>query len=147
MLAPPTRADVERLIYLQITCGELYLPYSPFRKSTSHFKLDYPCPARDRVKHFWTNEKIQEWRQCLGYVSSHLVRNTFATSTQDYPGVIHEWDLMSKKSAVEIFPSLSDTLRGISRNKETFFVDLLEDTHAGKKRWGLLFYVVKYKLL
>ena len=26
-------------------------------------------------------------------------------------------------------------------------MDLLENTHAGKKRWGLVFYGVKYKLL
>ena len=54
---------------------------------------------------------------------------------------------MPKKSAVKIFPGLSYPLRGISRNKETFYVDLLEDTHDGKKRWGIVFYGVKSKLL
>ena len=39
---------------------------------------------------------------------------------------------MPKKSSVEIFPGLSDILRGIILNKETFSVDLLEDIHAGK---------------
>ena len=37
-VSPPTRADVERLSSLQITCGETYLPYSPFGKSTRQFK-------------------------------------------------------------------------------------------------------------
>ena len=37
-VSPPTRADVERLSSLQITCGEIYLPYSPFGKSTRQFK-------------------------------------------------------------------------------------------------------------
>ena len=80
---------------------------------------------RDRVKIVWNNEKIQEWRQHLGYVSSHLVKKKFADSTQYYPGVRHEREVMPKKSDVEIFPALSDYLRGFSRNKETFSVDLL----------------------
>ena len=54
---------------------------------------------------------------------------------------------MPKKYDVEIFPGLYDPLCGISRNKETFPVDLLEDNHAGKKRWGLVFYGVKSDLL
>ena len=55
--------------------------------------------------------------------------------------------MMPKKSSVEIFPGLSDPLRGISHNKETFSVDLLADIHAWKNRWGLVFYGVKSKLL
>ena len=43
---------------------------------------------------------------------------------------------MPKKPAVVRFPSLPDTMRGIRRNKETFSVELLEDTHSGKKLWG-----------
>ena len=35
----PTRDDVERLGSLQLTCRELYSPYSPFRRTTSKFKL------------------------------------------------------------------------------------------------------------
>ena len=54
---------------------------------------------------------------------------------------------MPKKSSVEIFPGLSDRLRSISRNKETFSVDILENTHACKKRWGLVFYGVKSNIL
>ena len=54
---------------------------------------------------------------------------------------------MPKKSAVVIFPSLSDPMRGICRNKDFFPVDLLENTQSGKKRWGLVFYGVNYKLL
>ena len=54
---------------------------------------------------------------------------------------------MRKKLAVFRFPSLSDPMRGICRNKETFFVDLLENNHAAKKRWGLVFYGVKSKLI
>ena len=38
-------------------------------------------------------------------------------------------------------------MRGIHRNKEIFPVDLLENTHAGKKRRGLIFYSLKYKIL
>ena len=59
----------------------------------------------------------------------------------------HEREVMPKKSVVVGFTSLSDPMHGIHRNKETFSVDLLENTHAGNKRWGLLFYGVKYKLL
>ena len=144
---PPTGADVERLSYLQITCGEPYSPYSLFRKSTRPFKLNDPCPARGRVTFFWTNEKIQELRQRLGYVSPHLVKKTFDNSTQEYLGLRHEQEVMPKKSAVARFPSLSDLLNGISRNKETFSVDLLEDNHAGKKRSGLVFYGMKPRIL
>ena len=59
----------------------------------------------------------------------------------------HEREVMPKKSVVVGFTSLSDPMHGIRRNKETFSVDLLENTHAGNKRWGLLFYGVKSKLL
>ena len=112
-VSPPTRADVERLSSLQITCGEIYLPYSPFGKSTRNFRLSDPCTARDRVKIVWTNEKIQEWRQRIGYVSSHLVKKKFTNSTQYYPGVRYEREVMPKKSDVERFPGLSDSLRGV----------------------------------
>ena len=54
---------------------------------------------------------------------------------------------MPKNYAVKLFPGLSDPLRGISRNKETFYIDMWEDNHALKKRWGLVFYGVKSKLL
>ena len=67
------------------------------------------------------------------------MKNTFESSTHGYPGVRHKQEVMPKKSAVVRFSGLSDTLRGIRRNKETFSVDLLENTHTGKKRWGLLF--------
>ena len=59
----------------------------------------------------------------------------------------HEQEVIPKNSAVVRFTSLPDPMRGVRRNKETFSVDLLEDTHAGKKRWGLVFYGVKYTLL
>ena len=61
------------------------------------------------------------------------MKNTFENSNQDFSRVRHEREVMPKKSSVEIFPGLSDILRVISRNKETFSVDLLEDIHAGKK--------------
>ena len=54
---------------------------------------------------------------------------------------------MPKKSDVVIFPIPTDPTRGVCCNKETFYVDLLEDTHAGKKRWDLVLYSVKSKLL
>ena len=59
----------------------------------------------------------------------------------------HKIYAMPKKSAVVRFPSLSDNMRGILRNKETFSMDLLENTYVGKKRWVLVFYGVKSKLL
>ena len=58
-----------------------------------------------------------------------------------------EREVMPKKLAVVRFPSLSDPMRGICCNKYTFSVDLLENTHAGKKRWGIIFYSVESKLL
>ena len=54
---------------------------------------------------------------------------------------------MPKKSDVVRFPNISYPMHSISRNKETFSVDLLENTHAGKKRWGLVLYCVNFKLL
>ena len=59
----------------------------------------------------------------------------------------HEREVMPKKSSVVIFPSLSDPMRGICRNREPFSVDLLENTHVGKKCWGLVFYGINSKLL
>ena len=54
---------------------------------------------------------------------------------------------MPKKSAVDRFPAVDDSLRVVLCNKETFSVDVVENTHAGNKRWGILFYGVKSKLL
>ena len=48
--SPPTRADAERLISLDIKSGEPYSPYSLFRKSTRKFRLNDLCTERDRVK-------------------------------------------------------------------------------------------------
>ena len=75
------------------------------------------------------------------------MKKNFEKSTQYYPGVRHKQEVIPKKSAMVILPSLSDPMRGILRNKETFSVDLLENTHTGKKRWGLVLYGVKSKLL
>ena len=132
---------------MQLTCGEPYSPYSPFVKYTRQFKLDETCPATGRVKIVRANENIQEWIQRLGYASPHLVKKTFENSTQDYSGVRHEQEVMPKKLAVVRFPDLSDPMRRIRCNKETFYVDLLENTQPGKKRWGLLFYGVKLNLI
>ena len=121
---------------MQLTCGEPYSPYSPFRRTTRQFKLDEPFPSIGRVNTVWTNEKIQEWRQRLGYFIPHLINKTFDNSTQDYPGVRHKREVIPKKLAVVIFTSISDPMRGIRRNRETFPVDLVENTHTGKKRWG-----------
>ena len=54
---------------------------------------------------------------------------------------------MPKKSALVRFTSLFDPICGINCNRETFSVYLLENNHAGKKRWGLVFNGVKSKLL
>ena len=75
------------------------------------------------------------------------MKKTFENSNQDFSGVKHEQEMMPKKFSLEIFPVIYDPLRGISRNKENFSVDLLEDIHAGKNRWDLVFYGVKSKLL
>ena len=53
---------------------------------------------------------------------------------------------MHKKSDVVIFYSLPDPMSGVFPNKD-FSVNLLEDTHSGKERWGLVFYGVNYKFL
>ena len=54
---------------------------------------------------------------------------------------------MPKKLVVVRFPSLFDSVCGIRHNKGKKSADLLENTHAGKKRWGLVFYGVKSDLL
>ena len=54
---------------------------------------------------------------------------------------------MHKKSAVEKFPAMSDSLRSIRRNKETFSVDVVLDTHARMTRWVIVFYGLKIKFL
>ena len=69
------------------------------------------------MKIVWTNEKIHELRQSLGYVIPHLVKKTFENSTHDYPGVRHKREVMTKKSAVVIFPRFSDPMHTIRRNK------------------------------
>ena len=80
----------------------------------------------------WTSDKIQEWRQHLGYVSANTVNKTFEASTQDYPDVKQEHEFIPKKSAVVRFPSLPDPMRSTICNKESFSVDVMEDTHTGK---------------
>ena len=146
-ISPLTRVDVERLGSLEITYGEPYLPYSPFGENNRQFKLADPCASLDRVKYVWTHEQIQEFWQRLGYVSSHLVNKTFASSTQFYPGVRHEREVIPKKSAVEIFPDIADSLRSVCQNKDNFYVDVVENTHAGNNQWVIVFYGVKSKLL
>ena len=79
----------------------------------------------------WMNDKIQDWRQCLGYVSAHLVKKTFETSTQDYSGVRHDCEVTTKKSSVVSFPILPYPVCSIRFNKESFSVYVLEDTHSG----------------
>ena len=91
------------------------------------------------MKYVWNHEQIKEWRKRLGYISSHLVKKTFVSSTQFYPGVRHEREVMPKKSDVEIFPATADSLRVVPCNKETFSVDVVENKYAGKKRWGIVF--------
>ena len=54
---------------------------------------------------------------------------------------------MPKKLAMFRYPSLYDPMRDVRRNKELVSVELLGDTHAVKKRWGLVFYGVNSKLL
>ena len=61
-ISSPTRDDVGRLGSLHLTYGEPSSPFSPFGRTNRKFKLDEPCHTTGRVKIFWTNEKIQEWR-------------------------------------------------------------------------------------
>ena len=51
----------------------------------------------------------------------------------------HKWEVMTKKSSVVICLSLSGPMRGVRCNKETFSVELLEGTHAGKSVGALYF--------
>ena len=53
---------------------------------------------------------------------------------------------MPKKSTAGRFPAMSDSLRSVRRNKETFSVDVVLDKHA-RLRWGIVFYGLKSKLL
>ena len=57
---PRTREDVERLGYLQLTCGEPYSSYSNFGRTTRQFKLNGTCHTTGRVKIVWTNEGIRQ---------------------------------------------------------------------------------------
>ena len=118
---------------LEFTSVDPYLPYVPFGRISRQLKTADPCTSLSRVKYTWTDKQITEWRQRLGYISSHLVKKTFKSSTQFYPGVRHEREVMPKKSVVERFPAMSDALRSIRGNKETFSVDLLLDTRAGSQ--------------
>ena len=96
--------------------------------------MDYPCLGTGRLNINMTNKKIQERRKRLGYVSAHLVKKIFEASTQDYLVVRHERKVMPKKSTVVRFTRLPYPMYVINFNKETFSVDLPEDTHSGKKR-------------
>ena len=146
-ILPPTRVDVMTLNSLDFTSGEPYQPYCPFGKITRQIKFSEPCTLLDRVKYAWTNEQITEWRQHLGYIISNMVKKTFESSTQFYTGVRHEREVMPKKSATERFPAMPDSLRNFRHKKETFSVDVVVDTHAGKMRWGIVFYGLKSKFL
>ena len=73
------------------------------------------------MKIVWTNEKIQEWRQHLGYFIPQLVKKTLDNYTQDYLGVRQKEEVIHKNMAVVIFSSLSDPMSGIFRNKKTCF--------------------------
>ena len=75
------------------------------------------------------------------------MKKNFDNSNQYYPGVRHKREVMPEKLSVVRFPGLFDPLRGMRCNKETVSVDLLENTHAGKKFWDLVFYGVKSKLI
>ena len=146
-ILPPTKVDVATLSSLEFTSGEPYQPYSPFGKTTRQIRLSEPRTSLDRVKYAWNNEQITEWRKRLDYIHSSLVRKTFELSTQFYVGARHEREVMPKKSAVERFPAIPDSLSNVRRNKEFFSLDVMKDTHARKTRWDIVFYGVKSKLL
>ena len=75
------------------------------------------------------------------------MKKTFKSSTQFYASVRHEREVMPKKLATERFPAIPGSLRNVRRNKKTFSVGVVADTHAGKTRWRIVFYGVKSKLL
>ena len=60
-----------------------------------------------------------------------------------YVGLI----IMFPGQALATVYRMADSSRGVRRNKETFSVDIVENTYADKKRWGIVFYGVKSKLL
>ena len=65
------------------------------------------------------------------------MKKTFENSNQEFSGVRHEREVMP-------FLILCAALVGI---RKTFPLIFLEDIHAGKNRWDLVFYGVKSKLL
>ena len=71
----------------------------------------------------------------------------FDASTKDYTGVRNEREEIPKKLEVIRFTSLPDTMHGIRCNKEMFLEDVMEHSHSGEKRWGLVFYGIKTKLM
>ena len=93
------------------------------------------------------DENIQEWHQSIGYLITRVVNRVFEASTQDYPGVRHEHEVMHKKLDVLKFPIITYPMRSIWRNRETFLADAVEFNHAGEKCWGLVLYGVKTKLI
>lgn len=100
-----------------------------------------------KAKIVWTNKKIQDSYHNIGYVSTHATKRTFEASNQEYPGVQHEHNEAPNKLAVVSYLSLPDPMRSIRRNKKTFLVDLVVFTHTRKKRWGMVFYGVKTKII
>ena len=75
------------------------------------------------------------------------MNKTFEDSNQDFPGFQHEHKAMPKNLYLQRFPSLPDPMRGIQRNKELFYEDVVEFTRSGRKCWGLIFYRVKTKIM
>ena len=117
----------------------MYYLYSPFGRSTRQFKLDNHCLGTGKVEMTWTNEKIQEWRHRLGYVSTHFVKRNFEASNQFYPVVRHEHNVVPKKSAVVRFISLPNPMHSIRRNKEKIYWAQQRIPTLVKSRWGLVF--------
>ena len=116
-VSPLTREDINTLDSLQIICGEPYSIYISFGIYTRQFRFDNPCLVTVRVNITWKKDKIQEWRKRLGCISAQLVKKTYEASTQDYPGVRHKCEVMSKNSDVVIIISLPDPMNDICCNK------------------------------
>ena len=61
--------------------------------------------------------------------------------------VRNEHEFMPKNYVVVRFHILPYPIHSIRHNKKIFSGGVTKDTHAGKKRWGVVFYGVKFKLL
>ena len=143
----PNREYFKRMGTLQPTCVKIYVSYITFGQFYRQFTMGSNIPIMLRVKLVWTQENIQEQCQRLGYTRPRVLKKTFEASSQDYPGVRQDHDVLPNKSLVVSFPILTNTISVINRNKENFYVDVAERAQSGKRNWGVVFYGLRKKLM